>query len=82
MPPSFMRRISRSSPAFVTVGPNHHQRIMIRASSGGDEELALEVREPGRRPLRRGEGQHAGQDEHAGQVQARAACGVHDREVV
>src|SRR5688572_8845331 len=36
MPPSFIKRISRSSCAFSTVGPNHHQRIMIRVSSGGD----------------------------------------------
>src|SRR5262245_48568906 len=35
MPPSFIKRISRSSSALVTDGPNHHQRIMIRASSGG-----------------------------------------------
>src|SRR2546430_10300013 len=35
MPPAFMRRISRSSSGLVTAGPNHHQRIMIRASSGG-----------------------------------------------
>src|SRR5215813_11530845 len=35
MPPSFIRRISRSSSGLVTAGPNHHQRIMMRASSGG-----------------------------------------------
>src|SRR5215475_9425949 len=35
MPPSFMSRISRSSSGLVTAGPNHHQRIMMRASSGG-----------------------------------------------
>src|SRR5438067_8895514 len=35
MPPSFIKRISRSSSAFVTAGPNHHQRIMTLASSGG-----------------------------------------------
>src|SRR5262249_46176720 len=35
MPPSFIARISRSSSGFVTAGPNHHQRIMMRASSGG-----------------------------------------------
>src|ERR1051326_1822953 len=35
MPPSFIRRISRSSSDLVTEDPNHHQRIMILASSGG-----------------------------------------------
>src|SRR5579883_2401692 len=35
IPPSFMSRISRSSSGFVTAGPNHHQRIIMRASSGG-----------------------------------------------
>ncbi len=35
MPPSFIRRSSRSSCGFVTVGPNHHQRIITRLSSGG-----------------------------------------------
>ena len=35
MPPAFMLRISRAISAFVTAGPNHHQRIMIRESSGG-----------------------------------------------
>src|SRR5580692_3633167 len=35
MPPSFISRISRSSSGFTAAGPNHHQRIMIRASSGG-----------------------------------------------
>src|SRR5436305_10665402 len=35
MPPSFIKRISRSSSGFVTAGPNHHQRIMILALSGG-----------------------------------------------
>jgi hypothetical protein len=30
-----MSRISLSSCGFVTEGPNHHQRIMIRLSSGG-----------------------------------------------
>src|SRR5579883_1786335 len=35
MPPCFMARISRSSSGFLTAGPNHHQRIMIRESSGG-----------------------------------------------
>src|SRR2546429_2203395 len=35
MPPSFIRRISRSSSDLVTDDPNHHQRIMILASSGG-----------------------------------------------
>src|SRR6185369_13716268 len=35
MPPSFIKRISRSSSALVTAGPNHHQRIMMRESSGG-----------------------------------------------
>ena len=35
MPPSFMRRISFSICSRVTEGPNHHQRIMMRLSSGG-----------------------------------------------
>src|ERR1017187_2507212 len=35
MPPSFMSRISRSSSGLVTDGPNHHQRTIMRASSGG-----------------------------------------------
>src|ERR1035441_3142288 len=35
MPPSFMNRISRSSSGLVTDGPNHHQRTIMRASSGG-----------------------------------------------
>ena len=35
IPPSRMRRISRSSSAVVTEGPNHHHRIRIRLSSGG-----------------------------------------------
>ena len=35
MPASFIARTSRSSSPFVTAGPNHHQRIMMRASSGG-----------------------------------------------
>src|ERR1700736_1308372 len=35
MPPCFIVRISRSSSGLVTEGPNHHQRIMIRESSGG-----------------------------------------------
>src|SRR5882672_917132 len=35
MPPDFIIRISRSISPFVTAGPNHHQRIMMRASSGG-----------------------------------------------
>src|SRR6266581_7639006 len=35
MPPSFIRRISASSSAVVTEGPNHHHRIRIRLSSGG-----------------------------------------------
>src|SRR6266404_460339 len=35
MPPSFIIRISRSISGLVTDGPNHHQRIMILASSGG-----------------------------------------------
>src|SRR5258708_40348572 len=35
MPPSFMARNSRSSSGFETAAPNHHQRIMMRASSGG-----------------------------------------------
>ena len=36
MPPSFICWSSRKSSAFVTAGPNHHQRIMTRASPGGD----------------------------------------------
>src|SRR6267142_2500161 len=35
MPASFINRISRSSSGLLTAGPNHHQRIMILASSGG-----------------------------------------------
>src|SRR5215469_4777960 len=35
MPPAFIMRISFSSSALLTPGPNHHQRIMMRASSGG-----------------------------------------------
>src|SRR5262249_45158319 len=35
IPPSRMTRISRSSSGLVTAEPNHHQRIMILASSGG-----------------------------------------------
>src|SRR5690349_9369630 len=35
MPPSFMVRSSRSNSDFVTADPNHHQRIMMRASLGG-----------------------------------------------
>src|SRR5579871_4145135 len=35
MPASFITRISRSSSRFSIAGPNHHQRIMMRASSGG-----------------------------------------------
>src|SRR5881398_1802782 len=34
-PPAFMARISRSSSGLATAGPNHHQRIMGRASGGG-----------------------------------------------
>ena len=36
IPPSFIGRSSRSSSGFVTADPNHHQRILIRLSSGGD----------------------------------------------
>src|SRR5689334_20845797 len=35
MPPSFMVRSSRSNSGFVTADPNHHHRIMMRASLGG-----------------------------------------------
>lgn len=34
-PPAFMAAISRSSSVCVTAGPNHHQGIIGRASSGG-----------------------------------------------
>jgi hypothetical protein len=35
MPPAFIASSSRSISGFVTAGPNHHHRIMMRLSSGG-----------------------------------------------
>ena len=35
MPPCFISRISRSNSGFVTAGPYHHHRTIMRASSGG-----------------------------------------------
>src|SRR5215472_4982868 len=35
MPPCFMRSISFASSRLSTAGPNHHQRIIMRESSGG-----------------------------------------------